>query len=65
MTTKEKAQELFTIALRLAHLEGNEIPTIEEKSRYTYAACAEFRRLHNKRPTQAVIDKVRFDIIWF
>lgn len=65
MTTKEKVQALFQIALRLAHHEGNEVPSVEDKSRYTYAACAEYRRIYGKRATQTMIDKVRFDILWF
>lgn len=65
MTTKEKVQALFQIALRFAHNEGNEVPSVEDRSRYTYAACAEYRRIHGKRATQSIIDKVRFELVWF
>lgn len=64
MTTKDKKQALFAIARSLATAELNEIPSVHDRSRYTYAAVATYRSKYGKRPSQAIIDAVRFDFIW-
>ena len=64
MTITDKKQALFQIARALATAELNEIPSVHDRSRYTYAAVATYRSRYGKRPTQAVIDAVRFDFIW-
>lgn len=64
MSKREQKQALFEIARSIAIGEQNEIPSVHERSRYTYAAVATYRSKYGKRPSQAIIDAVRFDFIW-
>lgn len=65
MSRQLAIRNLYNLARSIAATEqGADLTDIQTKSRLTYAAVAAFRKLHGKRPSQSVIDCVRFTFVW-
>jgi len=62
MSRKEQIAALFELAKDIAGLD--ECPEIHDRSRYTYLAVLRYRSKYGKRPSQSVIDAVRFMVVW-